>query len=328
MEDMRDSVSTIIVLMFLATLAGFVWSVIRPNWGVNQRIFKTTERKKLIGRYLGALFVLFVAIGVIAPPQQDESTSLEVQPVAADQSEVMATTDSQESLEEVEPEPEAAPHNPDDYWHEVVSVTDGDTLKARIDGEVVSIRVIGIDAPESTNKKECFGNESSAKAKEFLSNKWIKIASDYSQDNLDKYDRWLRYVFFDEGTDFGKRMIEEGYAYEYTYDERYFYQDDYKAMEDYAKDKSHGLWSKNTCNGKLVKAATSTPKPTPKPTPIPTPTPAPTPPPSNCDPNYSPCVPNVSYDLNCPDIGFSVRVLGTDKHGFDRDGDGYGCESY
>lgn len=49
---------------------------------------------------------------------------------------------------------------------------------------------------------------------------------------------------------------------------------------------------------------------------------------SNCDPNYSGCVPNVSYDLDCPDIGFTVQVLGYDKHGFDRDGDGYGCEAY
>jgi len=49
---------------------------------------------------------------------------------------------------------------------------------------------------------------------------------------------------------------------------------------------------------------------------------------SSCDPNYTPCVPNVSYDLDCPDIGFSVTVIGSDPHRFDRDGDGYGCESY
>lgn len=48
-----------------------------------------------------------------------------------------------------------------------------------------------------------------------------------------------------------------------------------------------------------------------------------------CDPNYTPCVPNVSYNLNCPDIGFSVRVIGYDRQGFDgNDNDGYGCESY
>jgi len=49
---------------------------------------------------------------------------------------------------------------------------------------------------------------------------------------------------------------------------------------------------------------------------------------SNCDSNYSPCVPLSKTDLNCADIGFSVRVIGSDPHGFDREGDGYGCESY
>ena len=47
---------------------------------------------------------------------------------------------------------------------------------------------------------------------------------------------------------------------------------------------------------------------------------------NSCDPNYSPCIPNVSYDLDCPDIGFTVRVLGSDPHRLDRDNDGYGCE--
>lgn len=55
---------------------------------------------------------------------------------------------------------------------------------------------------------------------------------------------------------------------------------------------------------------------------------APVPVARNCDPNYSGCVPNVSYDLDCSDIGYSVIVLGYDRHGFDGDGDGEGCESY
>lgn len=48
---------------------------------------------------------------------------------------------------------------------------------------------------------------------------------------------------------------------------------------------------------------------------------------SGCDPNYTgTCVPQVSYDLNCDDIGGSVEVVGSDPHGFDGDNDGYGCE--
>jgi len=66
-------------------------------------------------------------------------------------------------------------------------------------------------------------------------------------------------------------------------------------------------------------------KPAPAPAPVQAPRAAAA---SNCDPNYSGCVPNVSYDLDCKDIGFRVQVLGTDKHRFDADRDGYGCESY
>lgn len=56
---------------------------------------------------------------------------------------------------------------------------------------------------------------------------------------------------------------------------------------------------------------------------------APVAPERSCDPNYSGgCVPNVDCDLDCADIGFSVTVIGYDKHRFDRDRDGYGCESY
>ena len=62
--------------------------------------------------------------------------------------------------------------------------------------------------------------------------------------------------------------------------------------------------------------------------PAPKPAPAPRATPSNCDPNYTPCVPNVSYDLDCPDIGFSVTVIGSDPHRFDANNDGAGCESY
>lgn len=49
---------------------------------------------------------------------------------------------------------------------------------------------------------------------------------------------------------------------------------------------------------------------------------------SECDSNYAGgCVPIVAYDLDCPDIAFRVQVIGVDIHKFDRDLDGYGCET-
>lgn len=90
-------------------------------------------------------------------------------------------------------------------------------------------------------------------------------------------------------------------------------------------------------------APTSTPTPTPLPTSTPTPSPTatatppppPPPPPSNCHPSYPDhCIKPPPPDLNCPDLPSSwkpIRVLhnvpNPDPHDFDRDGDGWGCES-
>lgn len=49
---------------------------------------------------------------------------------------------------------------------------------------------------------------------------------------------------------------------------------------------------------------------------------------ATCDVNYSPCVPSVSGDLNCVDVGKTVRVIGVDRYRLDNDADGYGCDSY
>ena len=53
---------------------------------------------------------------------------------------------------------------------------------------------------------------------------------------------------------------------------------------------------------------------------------------SNCDPNYTGCVP-VASDVDCiggsgngPAYTGKVQVIGTDIYGLDRNGDGWGCE--
>jgi hypothetical protein len=48
-----------------------------------------------------------------------------------------------------------------------------------------------------------------------------------------------------------------------------------------------------------------------------------------CDPSYpTVCLSPGAPDLNCRDIGFAnFPVVGRDPHGFDRDGDGVGCEA-
>ena len=50
---------------------------------------------------------------------------------------------------------------------------------------------------------------------------------------------------------------------------------------------------------------------------------------SKCDSSYpNNCIPSPPPNLNCGDISEkSFKVLSPDPHGFDRDGDGIGCES-
>lgn len=49
---------------------------------------------------------------------------------------------------------------------------------------------------------------------------------------------------------------------------------------------------------------------------------------TTCSPDYDPCVPDVSYDLDCSDVGEEVEVVGYDVYGLDGDNDGWACESY
>ena len=103
----------------------------------------------------------------------------------------------------------------------VLKVIDGDTVSVELGGLKQTIRVIGINSPEVVDPRktvECFGRESSQRAKELLDNQIVTLESDPSQANLDRYGRLLRYVYLSDGTDFGFKMIEQGFAYGYTYD--------------------------------------------------------------------------------------------------------------
>ncbi len=81
----------------------------------------------------------------------------------------------------------------------------------------------------------------------------------------------------------------------------------------------------------MPKPAPKAPKPAPKPSPAPKPAPAP----STCDPNYAgQCLKDGIGDYDCssgsgngPNYVYgTVRVVGSDPFGLDRDNDGLGCE--
>lgn len=116
---------------------------------------------------------------------------------------------------------------------------DGDTFRIKYQGKTQSIRLLGIDAPESNKTRykylECFGTEAKNYLKSLIDKKKITFQFDSSQDQKDIYDRLLAYVFLDD-ENINQTMIEDGYAKEYTYKTAYNYQSQFKQAEQSAQE--------------------------------------------------------------------------------------------
>lgn len=225
---------------------------------------------------------------------------------------------------------------PQEIYYVVTKVIDGDTLSIDMNGTKETLRLIGINTPETVDPRkpvECFGKEASAKANELLSGKRIRIEKDPTQRDRDKYGRLLAYVYREDGLFFNKKMIEDGYAYEYTYNLPYKYQTEFKEAQRVAEAGKRGLWAPGVCETAQAtpppapSPVVSAPQPAPPPT---TPTPAPSPMPSG---NYT-CAYNA---YNCSNFSTHAEAQAvfeacggpaSDIHGLDgNDNDGLACES-
>lgn len=289
---------------------------------------------------------------------QKEAGSVEI---SAEQDASVSENETEDSIDQ-----EADDQKNESELFKVSKVIDGDTIDVEISGESKMLRLIGINTPETVDPRkpvQCFGLEASNKAKEILAGKNIVLEIDDSSGDRDKYGRFLRYVFLEDGTNFNKLMISEGYAYEYTYDVPYRYQNEFKKAEQEAREAKRGLWAENTCSGSLsgtvndantiseskqtentiptpvpepIQTSESDPIPNPisEPIPEPVPEPAPTPEPVPT-PELSCYCANNSY--NCGDFKTHIEAqnlysccmqkVGSDIHRLDADKDGQVCES-
>lgn len=130
------------------------------------------------------------------------------------------------------------------------NIIDGDTIKVEIDGIEESIRLIGVDTPEmqdSRNMVECFATEAKSYLEKILINKSFSLESDQSQGERDKYNRLLKYIILDDGTNINKAIIENGFGFEYTYNLPYKYQTEFISAEKLAMKNKFGLWADEAC---------------------------------------------------------------------------------
>ena len=126
----------------------------------------------------------------------------------------------------------------------VVRVIDGDTIRVRVQGKQYTVRLIGVDTPETvhpTKAVQHFGAEASAFTKAALEAKTVTLEADPTGDTRDRYGRLLRYVHLD-GQNFNARLIREGYGHAIRRF-RYSLKAQFIRLEDSARKAGRGLWS-------------------------------------------------------------------------------------
>ena len=202
----------------------------------------------------------------------------------------------------------------------VSAIYDGDTLSLR-DGR--RVRLLQIDTPE-LGSGDCYSRAARTALLALAPpGSSVRLEADARLDRVDRYGRLLRYVVR-AGVNVNLELVRRGAAAPYFYrGEQGRHAGTLLASARGAKAARRGLWS--ACPSTVLdpNRAVDTGRSGP---------PAQAPPPSGrCDPNYAGgCVPPYPPDVDCADIralGIApVRVVGSDPHRLDGDGDGLGCE--
>jgi micrococcal nuclease len=132
----------------------------------------------------------------------------------------------------------------------VVRPVDGDTVVVDVEGQEESVRLIGVDTPESVapdRPVECFGPEAKARTAELLP-KGTVVRLERDVEARDRYDRLLAYVIRDaDDVLVNLLLVEEGYAESIAYPPNVARQGDLDRAESEARAAGRGLWP--TCGG-------------------------------------------------------------------------------
>lgn len=126
------------------------------------------------------------------------------------------------------------------------SSIDGDTAKFILDKEIIKVRFLGVDTPEtpeSPRGEGAFWKEASEFTKEKLENaKKIEIEYDENAAKKDKYDRVLAWVWVDNSL-LQEELVYNGFAKTYMLQDDYKYSENLRDAQNNAKNKKLKIWS-------------------------------------------------------------------------------------
>ena len=122
----------------------------------------------------------------------------------------------------------------------VVGVTDGDTIRVRVDGRTERVRVIGIDTPELTGAgaPECFAQQAASAMQSLAQSRSVALEAD-----RDRHGRLLRHVVLADGRLAAQVLIAGGFGREYTYAADYRHQAAFRNAQAQARSAARGIWS-------------------------------------------------------------------------------------
>jgi micrococcal nuclease len=128
---------------------------------------------------------------------------------------------------------------------EVSKITDGDTIHVEIGGGDETVRLIGIDTPESVDPRtpvECFGKEAAAHLAELIPvGTEVRLVRDVEA--RDRYDRLLAYVYRHRDDLFvNLQMARDGFADVLTFPPNVAHTDEFVDAVREAREAGRGLW--------------------------------------------------------------------------------------
>lgn len=125
----------------------------------------------------------------------------------------------------------------------VTRVVDGDTIEIDHLGTRTSVRLIGVDTPETVHPRrpvEPYGREASSFLKNLLAGEEVYLR--FGNEQADRYGRTLAYVFrAPEGLFVNLELVRQGYGRAYT-SYPFVYMGLFEAYEIRAKRAKKGLW--------------------------------------------------------------------------------------
>lgn len=133
--------------------------------------------------------------------------------------------------------------------YDVLNVVDGDTFKIMCDGKKTSVRLIGVDTPESvhsdSSRNTDWGKKASDYTKGLLSGKQVML--EFDVDSHDKYGRLLAYAYLvtkkgNKGKMVNRLLAFKGYARAVCYEPNHKYKDLFEKAERRAKNAKKGFW--------------------------------------------------------------------------------------